>query len=172
MILAQLMGARTILEIGTLGGYSTICLGRALPPGGSLISLEAEPKHAQVARANIERAGLSDVVEVRLGPAIDSLARLAAESRSPFDLVFIDADKPSTLAYFEWALKLTRPGSLILVDNVVRDGAVIEADSRDPNVQGMRRFASALAVERRVTATVIQTVGSKGYDGIAIARVI
>ena len=170
-ILAQSVRARSILEIGTLGGYSTIWLARALPPGGTLITLEANPKHAEVARANIARAGLAEVVEVRLGRALDTLPQLAAEGRGPFDLVFIDADKPNTAAYFDGALKLTRRGSLIITDNVVRNGAVADADSDDESVQGVRRFNAALATEPRVTATLIQTVGSKGYDGLAIALV-
>ena len=170
-ILALAQGAQNILEIGTLGGYSTIWLARALPPGGRLISLEADPTHAEVARANIARAGLSDVVEVRLGPALDTLPQLTAAGAGLFDLVFIDADKPNTAAYFDWALKLTHRGSLIITDNVIRDGAVIDPDSPDPNVQGIRRFNAALAAEPRVKATVIQTVGSKGYDGLAFAVV-
>lgn len=171
MLLAQAQGARNILEIGTLGGYSTIWLARALPAGGRLITLEFDPKHAEVARANIARAGLADVVEVRLGRALDTLKQLAAENRGPFDLIFIDADKSGYPDYFPWALKLSRPGSMIIADNVVRNGAVIDADSSDPNVQGMRRFNELLAAEPRVSATVIQTVGSKGYDGFAIALV-
>jgi caffeoyl-CoA O-methyltransferase len=171
-ILALAHGARAILEIGTLAGYSTIWLARTLPAGGKLITLEADPKHAAVARANIARAGLADIVEVRVGKALDSLPQLAAEGHGPFDVVFIDADKPNTAAYFEWALKLTRRGSLIIVDNVVRDGAVIDESSADASVQGVRRFNAALAAEPRVSATAIQTVGSKGYDGLAIAVVI
>ena len=170
-ILALSMGARSILEIGTLAGYSTIWLARALPPGGRLITLEADPKHAEVARANIARAKLAGVVEVRLGKALDTLPQLAAEAPGPFDLVFIDADKQNTTAYFEWALKLTRRGGLIIADNVVRNGAVIDAGSPDPSVQGVRRFNATLAAEPRVTATALQTVGSKGYDGFAIAIV-
>jgi predicted O-methyltransferase YrrM len=170
-LLARLQGARTILEIGTLGGYSTIWLARALPAGGRLITLEAEPRYAGVARANIARAGLTDVVELRLGLALETLPQLAAEGRGPFDLIFIDADKPSIPEYFAWALKLSRRGSLIIVDNVVRKGAVIDAASDDPSVQGVRRFNELLAAERRVSATAIQTVGSKGYDGFAIALV-
>ncbi len=170
-ILALAQGARAILEIGTLGGYSTIWLARAMPAGGRLITLEADSRHAAVARANIARAGLADTVEVRLGQALDTLPQLAAAGYGPFDLVFIDADKPNTAAYFAWALKLTRRGSLIITDNVVRDGAVIDAASPDANVQGVRRFNAALAAEPRVTATVIQTVGSKGYDGLAFAVV-
>jgi predicted O-methyltransferase YrrM len=170
-ILARAIGARSILEIGTLGGYSTIWLARALPADGALITLEYNPKHAEIARANIDRAGLGKIVEVRVGAALDSLPQLAADGHGPFDLVFIDADKENTAAYFDWALKLTRPGSLIIVDNVVRDGAVIDPDSDDRSVQGIRRFNAAMAAEPRVTGTIIQTVGSKGYDGIAIALV-
>jgi predicted O-methyltransferase YrrM len=170
-ILAQSIGARSVLEIGTLGGYSTIWLARALPPGGVVITLEADPKHAEVARANLARAGMAEVVEVRVGQALETLPQLAAEGRGPFDLVFVDADKPNTAAYFRWAIELTRRGSLIVTDNVVRNGAVADANSDDPNVQGVQRFNAALAAEPRVTATVIQTVGSKGYDGLAIALV-
>ena len=170
-LLAQLQGARTILEIGTLAGYSTIWLARALPSGGRLVTLEAEPKHAEVARANIARAGLAGVVDLRLGPALETLPRLAAEGQGPFDLIFIDADKQSTAEYFAWALRLARRGSLIVVDNVVRNGAVADPDSADPGVQGIRRFNEVLAAERRVSATAIQTVGSKGYDGFALALV-
>lgn len=170
-VLAQSIGAHSILEIGTLGGYSTIWLARALPPGGSLITLEVDPKHAEVARANLARAGLSHAVEVRLGRATDTLALLAAEGRGPFDFVFIDADKVNTSNYFEWAMRLTRRGSMIVIDNVVRNGAVADPDSADQNVQGIRRFMERVAHETRVTMTVIQTVGSKGYDGLAIALV-
>lgn len=171
-ILALSHGARRILELGTLAGYSTIWLGRALPPDGKLITLEANPKHAEVARANLELAGLSDKVEVRLGSALETLPKLAAEGQAPFDLVFIDADKVNTAEYFLWALKLTRRGSLIITDNVVRKGGVIDGNSTDENIKGIRRFNAALAIEPRVTATIIQTVGSKGYDGLAIALVI
>jgi predicted O-methyltransferase YrrM len=170
-LLARIQGARKILEIGTLGGYSTIWLARALPAGGRLITLEADAKHAEVARANIVRAKLDPVVELRLGRAIDSLPQIAAESLGPFDLIFIDADKPSITEYFEWAVKLSRRGSVILVDNVIRDGAVIDPASADPGVQGVRRFNERLAREPRVSATEIQTVGSKGYDGFALALV-
>ncbi|MFQ4143340.1 O-methyltransferase [Chlorogloeopsis sp. ULAP02] len=169
MLLAQVQGARTILEIGTLGGYSTIWLARALPNDGHLMTLEADLKHAEVARANIARAGLADVVELRLGKALDTLPQLAAEGRGPFDLIFIDADKPNNPDYFVWALKLSRPGSLIIADNVVRNGAVVDAASDDRSVQGVRRFNELLANSPHVSATVIQTVGSKGYDGFAIA---
>jgi predicted O-methyltransferase YrrM len=170
-LLATIQGARRILELGTLGGYSTIWLARALPPGGRLITLEAEPRHAEVARANVARAGLSEVVEVRLGRALDSLPRLAEEGAGPFDFVFIDADKANIPAYFDWALKLTRPGSVIVVDNVVRRGNVIDASSTDPNVQGVRRFNEQLEKISRVSATTLQTVGSKGYDGFTLALV-
>ena len=170
-LLARAQGARAVLELGTLAGYSTIWLGRALPPDGRLITLEADPRHAEIARTNIARAGLANVVEVRLGRAIDVLPRLVEEGRGPFDLIFIDADKPSIPAYFEWSLQLSRRGSLIIVDNVVRDGAVVDAASEDPGIQGVRRFHERLAAEPRVSATVIQTVGSKGYDGFTIALV-
>ncbi|HEV2963473.1 MAG TPA: O-methyltransferase [Candidatus Angelobacter sp.] len=172
MLLAQIQGVRNILEIGTLGAYSTIWLARALPRDGRLITLEADPKHAEVARANIARAGLAQVVEVRLGPALESLPRLAAEGVGPFDLIFIDADKPGYPDYFAWSLKLARRGTVIIADNVVRDGAVIDPASDDPRVQGMRRFNELLAAEPRVSATEIQTVGSKGYDGFALAVVV
>jgi predicted O-methyltransferase YrrM len=171
-LLAQLQGARTILEIGTLGGYSTIWLARALPTGGRLISLEAEPKHAEVAQANIARAGLAEMVEVRLGPALETLPQLAAEGHGPFDLVFIDADKRNNSDYFTWALKLSRLGSLIIVDNVVRGGEVANAASTASDVQGSRQVIEMLGAEPRVSATALQTVGSKGYDGFALAVVI
>lgn len=170
-ILAQSIGARSILEIGTLGGYSTIWLARTLPEGGALITLEVSPKHAEVARANLRRAGVDGVVEVRVGPALEMLPQLAAEGRAPFDLVFIDADKVNTLAYFEWALKLTRRGGLIITDNVVRGGAVLDPSSADPSVIGVRQFHAALAKETRATSTILQVVGSKGYDGLAISLV-
>jgi len=171
-ILALSHGAKRILELGTLAGYSTVWLARALPPDGKLISLEANAKHADIARDNIDRAGLADKVEVRLGSALDTLPQLATEGQEPFDFVFIDADKVNTAEYFAWALKLTRPGSLIITDNVVRRGAVIDANSVDENVQGIRRFNAALALEPRVKATIVQTVGSKGHDGLAIALVV
>jgi predicted O-methyltransferase YrrM len=170
-LLARIHGAKNILEIGTLGGYSTIWLARALPRDGSLITLEAEPKHAEVASANIARAGFAEIVDLRLGRAIDTLPRLEAEGRGPFDLVFVDADKASIPDYFTWALKLSRPGTLIIVDNVIRKGAVIEEENPDPNIQGVRRFNEMLAAETRVTATCIQTVGAKGYDGFTLALV-
>jgi predicted O-methyltransferase YrrM len=171
-LLARIRGARRILEIGTLAGYSTIWLARALPAGGRLITLEADPRRAEVARANLARAGLDGVVEVRVGRALDTLPRLAAEGQGPFDLVFVDADKANNPGYLEWALELSRPGTVIVADNVVREGAVIDAANADPSVQGIRRFNELLAAEPRVSATAIQTVGSKGYDGFAIALVI
>lgn len=171
-LLTRLVGARRILEIGTLGGYSAIWMARALPPDGRLISLEVNPAHAEVARANIARAGLSDKVEVRLGSAHDSLPQLAEQGAGPFDLVFIDADKASTPTYLTWALKLTKPGSLILIDNVVRDGAVADAASANPDVQGIQQGLAMLASDPRISATALQTVGVKGYDGLAIALVM
>jgi predicted O-methyltransferase YrrM len=169
-LLARAIGARNVLEIGTLGGYSTIWLARALPDGGRVISLEADPRHAEVARTNIARAGLEDRVEVRLGMALDLLPGLT-ERPEPFDFIFIDADKPNNAAYFDWALRLSRVGAIIVVDNVVRGGDVIAAANDSPTVQGVRRFMERLAAEPRVSATAIQTVGSKGYDGFAIALV-
>lgn len=171
MLLAKLQGARRILEIGTLGGYSTIWLARALPADGRLVTLEANPEYAQVARGNLARAGLAGVAEVRVGPALETLPRLAEEGPAPFDVVFIDADKPSTPEYFRWALRLARRGTLIVVDNVVRDGAVADAASEDESVRGIRRFNELAAAEPRVSATAIQTVGSKGYDGFALMLV-
>ena len=171
-LLARAIGARRILEIGTLGGYSAICLARALPPDGRLVTLELEPKHAAVARANLARAGLAERVEVRVGPAVMSLAHLAAKGAEPFDLVFIDAAKPSYVAYLQGSLPLARPGTLIIADNVVRQGRVLDAASDDANAQGARRFNEQLAADPRLSAVVLQTVGSKGHDGLAIALVI
>jgi predicted O-methyltransferase YrrM len=170
-LLANMQGAQSILEIGTLGGYSTIWLARALPPGGRLVTLEAIPLHADVARKNITRAGLQKIVEICLGPALDTLKQLVAEKRGPFDFIFIDADKESYPDYFAWSLKLSRRGTCIIADNVVRNGAVIDPTNEDPRVRGVRRFNELLAAEPRVTATTIQTVGSKGYDGFTIAIV-
>ena len=167
-LLAKLIHARRILEIGTLGAYSTIWLARALSPGGRLITLEFDPKHATVARANLGKAGLSGVVDVRVGRAIDALPTLANDE--PFDLTFIDADKPSTPDYFEWAIKLSHPGSVIIVDNLVRGGRLID-EKGDEDIQGMRQFMDRLATDTRVNATALQTVGVKGYDGFAIAVV-
>ena len=171
-LLAKVQGARKILEIGTLGGYSTIWLARALAPGGHLITLENDPRHADVARANLGNAGLGRIVQVRVGAALDTLPQLEAEGRGPFDLIFIDADKVNTPSYFRWALTLSRPGGLIVVDNVVRDGAVADASSTDQAVQGMRQFFELVRSEPRVEATAIQTVGIKGYDGLALLRVV
>ncbi len=171
-LLARIQGARNILEIGTLGGYSTIWLARALPPGGRLISLELDPKHAEVARANLARAGFANIASVRVGRAVDTLDELDRESAGPFDLVFIDADKQSNPAYFAWALKLSRRGAVIVVDNMVRAGAVADAASTDAAVQGVRRLNHLMATEPRVSATAIQTVGIKGYDGFAVALVV
>jgi predicted O-methyltransferase YrrM len=171
-LITRSVGARNVLEIGTLGGYSTIWLARALPADGRLITLEVQLKHAEVAQANIARAGLSDRVELRLGPALDTLQQLANEGRGPFDLIFIDADKPTYTEYFAWAVKLSRPGTVIIADNVVRKGAVADPESEDANVQGIRRFYQAVSTEPRVSATAIQTVGGKGYDGFAMALVI
>ncbi len=170
-LLARLMGARTVLEIGTLGGYSTIWLARALPPGGRLVTLEADARHAEVARANLARAGVDGVVELRLGPALETLPQLAAEGRGPFDFIFIDADKEGYPDYLAWSLRLSRRGTLIVADNVVRKGAVIDPACDDPRVLGARRFNELLAADPRVSATAIQTVGGKGYDGFALALV-
>jgi predicted O-methyltransferase YrrM len=167
-LLARLAGARSILEIGTLGGYSTIWLARALPADGRLITLEADPKHAEVARANIAAAGFADVVDVRLGKALDTLPSV----EGPFDLVFIDADKPNTPHYFEWALRLSRLGTVIIVDNVIRSGAVADASNTDPAILGVRKLHELIAAEPRVDATALQTVGVKGYDGFTLALVV
>jgi predicted O-methyltransferase YrrM len=171
-LIAQVQGARTILEVGTLGGYSTIWLARALPVGGRLVTLEVNAKHAEVARANVSRAGLASLVEVLVGRALDTLPKLAEERRGPFDLVFIDADKPSNSEYLNWALRLTRPGSVIVVDNVVRAGGILDAASDDPSIRGTRRLFEAIAREPRLAATALQTVGSKGHDGFVLARVL
>jgi predicted O-methyltransferase YrrM len=172
-LLAQIQGARTVLEIGTLGGYSTIWLARALPAdGGRLITLEVDPAHAAVADANLERAGVGKITEVRVGKALDTLPVLAAEGAGPFDLVFIDADKVNNVHYLEWALKLTRPGSLIIVDNVARGGAVADASSAEPSVLGTRAVIERVGREPRLSATAVQTVGTKGYDGFLLARVV
>jgi predicted O-methyltransferase YrrM len=170
-LLTRIAGARRVLEIGTLAGYSTIWLGRALPKDGAgrLVTLEFDPAHAEIARANIARAGLDKIVEVRVGAAIDTLPSLSTEA--PFDLIFIDADKPSTPDYFRWAVKLSHPGSVIVVDNVVRGGDVIDTSGKNQDAEGMRRFFDLLAAEPRATGTAIQTVGAKGYDGFAIVVV-
>ncbi len=175
-LLAETQQAKRILEIGTLGGYSTINLARALPPNGKLITLELDPHHAEVALANIAHAGLAHLVELRLGPALDSLAQLHAELESgesaPFDLIFLDANKDGYPDYLTAALKLARPGTLLLADNVIRDGEVIDPTNPDPNVQGVRRFFDLLSADPRLSSTALQTVGSKGYDGFAVARVL
>jgi len=170
-LLARACGARQVLEIGTLGGYSTIWLARALPAGGHVVTLEADPKHAEVSRSSFTQAGLSKVIELRLGPGLETLPKLAAEGRDPFDLIFIDANKSQMPEYFDWSLKLARAGSVIIADNVIRDGRVLDAASGDADIQGVRRFNERLAAEKRVSATEIQTVGSKGYDGFAFAMV-
>lgn len=170
-LFAQMQGARKILEIGTLGGVSTIWLARALNEGGRLVTLEANPDHAAVAIANIARAGLAHVVDVRVGKAIDTLPLLLQESIGPFDLIFIDADKPSNPEYLEWSLKLSRPGTVIIADNVVRNGSVVDMQSTVRNVVGVRRFFDLMAEHPRLSATAIQTVGSKGYDGFSLAIV-
>ncbi|MFF9772134.1 O-methyltransferase [Streptomyces sp. NPDC013978] len=170
-LLALIQGARRILEIGTLGGYSTIWLARALPADGRLISLEYSARHAEVACRNIARAGLDALVEVRVGPALESLPKLTDENPEPFDLVFIDADKANNPHYVEWALKLTRTGSVIVVDNVVRGGRVADADSTEPDVRGTRAAIELIATHPKLSGTALQTVGSKGYDGFALARV-
>ncbi len=170
-LLARMQGATRILELGTLGGYSTIWLARGLSPGGRIVTLEVEPRHAEVAAANIERAGLSHVVELRVGPAVVTLSHLVVEEAGPFDLIFIDADKKSYPAYFEWCLELSRPGTVIVADNVVRRGEVANPASTGPNEVGARRLHELVGADPRVTATTIQTVGSKGYDGFMLIRV-
>jgi predicted O-methyltransferase YrrM len=171
-LLAEIQQSRTILEVGTLGGYSTICLARALPPDGRLVTLELDPKHAEVARENFRRARVADVIDLRIGPAAASLAQLVAEKRGPFDFIFIDADKAGYPEYFSWAMRLSRRGTVIVADNVVRKGEVIDPASKDASVQGVRRFNERVAAEARVRATAIQTVGSKGYDGFALLHVV
>lgn len=170
-LLAKLRGAKRILEIGTLGGYSTIWLARALPPEGRLVTLEFSEKHAAVATANIARAGFADQVEVRVGPALDSLAELAGEGEEAFDFIFLDADKPNNPIYLEWALRFSHPGTVIIGDNVVRDGEVANPDSTDDRVLGSRHLLEKMGADPRLEATAIQTVGSKGYDGFAMALV-
>jgi predicted O-methyltransferase YrrM len=171
-LLALAIGARNILEIGTLGGYSAIWMARALPEGGRLVSLELDARHAEVAARNLERAGVAAKVSVRVGPAIATLPKLEGEGAGPFDLVFIDADKPSNPQYVEWAVRLARPGALIVLDNVVRAGKVIVEDSSDPAVLGVRRAMDVFAGDARLSATAIQTVGTKGHDGFALALVL
>jgi len=172
MLMVQMVGARKILEVGTLAGYSTIWLARGLSASGRLITLEYEQKHADVAKKNIARAGLSEVVDVRVGDATKTMPELLKEGAGPFDLIFLDANKDGYPAYFEWALKLSRKGTVIVADNVVRDGGVIDATSKDASIQGVRRLNEMVAAEKRVSATAIQTVGSKGYDGFAVVLVL
>jgi predicted O-methyltransferase YrrM len=172
MMLAASLGARNILEVGTLGGYSTIWLARGLAEGGRVVTLEIDPGHSAVARKNFENAHLADRIEVRVGAALDTLAALHAEHAGPFDLIFIDADKPSTPDYFDWAVTLARKGTLIVVDNVVREGAILAVQSENKHVKGLRSFYARVAADPRVTATALQTVGNKGHDGLAIVRVI
>ena len=171
-LLVRISGARRILEIGTLGGYSTIWLARALPHGGRIVSLESSPHHAKVARANLRRAGVLDCVDLRVGRAIETLSALEGTADAPFDLIFIDADKQSLAEYLEWALKLSRAGTVIVADNVVREGKMLDAKSGDPVIVGVRRFTEQLAAEPRLRSTVLQTVGMKGYDGFALAVVV
>jgi predicted O-methyltransferase YrrM len=170
-LFARMSGARRVLEIGTLGGFSTIWLAKALPADGVVVTLEALPEHAEVARANFARAGVADRIDLRLGQALDSLAALVAEGAAPFDLVFIDADKPNNPHYLAWALKLSRPGTVIVADNVVRGGDVLDAASRDANIQGIRAFFDMMAAEPRLSATAVQTVGIKSWDGFSVAIV-
>jgi predicted O-methyltransferase YrrM len=170
-LLARIHKAKRILEVGTLGGYSTIWLARALPPDGTLVTLELNPTHAEVAAANINRAELSSLVDLRVGSALESLANLHAGKTAPFDLIFLDADKPNNPVYLEWAIKLSRPGTVIIGDNVIRDGAILDPNSTDPVVSGTRNFLERLGNHPRLDATALQTVGSKGYDGFAIAIV-
>jgi predicted O-methyltransferase YrrM len=171
-LMVRAQGATRILEVGTLAGYSTIWLARAVPPGGRVITLEANATHADIARANVERAGLSGRIEIRLGNALDTLPQLASEKQPPFDFTFIDADRPNLADYFDWAVRLSHPGSVIVVDNVVRKGGVIDASSDDPNIKGVRRFNDRLKDDTRVSATMVQTVSAKGYDGFAMALVL
>lgn len=170
-LVVRMTGARNVLELGTLGGYSTIWLARALPEEGHIVTLEVNPKHADIASKNFSRAGVTGKVELRLGKALDTLPKLAAEGRGPFDLIFIDADKASMPEYFEWSLKLARPGTVIIADNVVRQGGILNAKSKDANIQGVRRFVRIASQDKRVSATVLQTVGGKGYDGFALLLV-
>jgi predicted O-methyltransferase YrrM len=170
-VLARAIGARSVLELGALGGYSTIWLARAVPDDGRVVSLESNAQHAEVARANVAQAGLAGVVEVRVGPALETLPKLASDGAGPFDMVFLDADKRNNAEYLEWSLALSHPGTLLVADNVVRGGEVVDGGTSDPDVAGIRRFTELLAADPRVTATAIQTVGSKGYDGFALALV-
>jgi predicted O-methyltransferase YrrM len=171
-LMIRISGAHRVLEVGTLGGYSTLWLARALPPGGRVISLELDPRHAELARANLQSAGVLDKVDIRIGKAIDSLRDLHESAAQPFDLIFLDADKQGLPEYLQWSLKLSHPGTIIIADNVVRDGKVIEPDNPDPNVQGVRRLTELMAAEPRLSATAIPTIGARGYDGFSIAVVL
>src|SRR6202453_354149 len=170
--LVRISGAKRVLEIGTLGGYSTIWMARALPEGGRVVTLELDPHHARVARGNLQNVGVLDNVELRVGPALESLSTLVTENAQPFDLIFIDADKQGYPEYLQWSLRLSRPGTVIVADNVVREGRVLDSNSDDADVQGVQRFTELLATEPRLSATVLQTVGAKGYDGFALAVVL
>lgn len=170
-LLVRIRGAKTVLEVGTLGGYSTIWMARGLPADGKVVTLELDPHHARVARSNFERAGVSGKVDLRVGPALQSIAALVDENAGPFDLIFIDADKPNNPNYLDWAMKLSRSGTIIVCDNVIRDGAVVKKNSGDVNVEGARAAFSFIGGEKRLDGTAIQTVGAKGYDGFAIAIV-
>jgi predicted O-methyltransferase YrrM len=171
-VMIRIAGARRVLEIGTLGGYSTIWMARALPANGLVVTLELEPRHAEIARANLEAAGVLGRVDIRVGRALDTLRALHASAAAPFDLVFIDADKESLPEYLEWSLKLARPGTVIIADNVVRDGKVVDADTADPHIRGVQRFLEIASKEPRLSATAIPTVGARGYDGFALAVVV
>lgn len=170
-LLVRIRGAKRVLEIGTLGGYSTIWMARGLPADGKVVTLELDPHHAKVARSNFERAGVSGKIDLRIGPALQSLAALDSENAGPFDLIFIDADKPNNPNYLDWAMKLSRPGTVIVCDNVIRDGAVVKHNSGDANVEGARAAFSFIGGDKRLDGTAIQTVGAKGYDGFAVAIV-
>jgi predicted O-methyltransferase YrrM len=170
-LLARMQRAQRILEVGTLGGYSTLWFARALPPQGKLVTLEINPKHAAIAAENIDRAGLTSLVDLRVGPALESLAKLQAEKTAPFDLIFLDADKPNNPAYLDWAIQLARPGTVIIGDNVIREGAILDANNTDPSITGTRTFLERLGRHPRLDATALQTVGAKGYDGFALAIV-
>ncbi len=171
-IMVRATGARRVLEIGTLGGYSTLWLASALPENGVVVTLELEPRHAEIAMHNLKTAGLANKVDLRVGPAAETLKALAQEHTAPFDFIFIDADKASYPEYLQWSIKLSRPGTLIVADNVVRDGKVVDPESPDPHIQGVRRFTELVAAEPRLSTTVLQTVGTKGYDGFAISVVL
>ena len=171
-LMVRISGAQRVLEIGTLGGYSTTWLARALPEGGQVVTLEIDPRHAEIAAKNLERAGVLARVKIMLGPALETLTALHRDAAGPFDLVFIDADKKSMPEYLDWALKLSRPGTVIIADNVVRDGKVLDPKSADPDIQGVRRMTEMMASNPRLTATAIPTVGARGYDGFAVAVVL